>query len=170
MKVRAYLAAGVLLLVLFLGGCAKSGAAFSEDDLRLTLAGSEITAETPVDEILSALGDGYEYAEAISCVYTGMDKTYIYDAATLYTYPDGETDWLMELYCEADVQTSRGIGIGASKDDILAQYGDGFVETGSLLSYELPVSEGENLPASLYFVMLDGKVAAIAITAEHRAE
>ena len=100
-----------------------------------------------------------------------MDKTYTYAAVTLYTYPDGENDRLMELYCEgADVKTSRGITIGASKADVTAQYGGGYVETGSILSYELPASAGENLPASLYFLMRDGKVAAIAVTAEHRAE
>ena len=170
MKKRVCLILTICLLAACLCACG-SDAGFSKEDLSLTVAGTEITPDTPVSDILAALGEDYDYAEAISCVYTGMDKTYTYAAVTLYTYPDGERDRLMELYCEgADVKTSRGITIGASKADVTAQYGSGYVETGSILSYELPASAGENLPASLYFLMRDGKVAAIAVTAEHRAE
>ena len=170
MKQRICLILAACILAVCLCACGTQKAGFTKDDLSLTVAGCEITPDTPVADILAALGGDYAYAEAISCVYTGMDKTYTYDNATLYTYPDGEQDRLMELYCEADVQTGKGIGVGASKADVTAQYGNGYVETGSILSYALPASASENLPASLYFLMADGKVAAIAITAEHRAE
>ena len=48
-------------------------------------------------------------SEAVSCVYTGMDKTYAYSDRILYTYPDGDADRLLELYCTADVQTAQGV-------------------------------------------------------------
>lgn len=170
MKKRVCLILTAVLLAACLCACGTDKAGFKKEDLSLTVAGCKITPDTSVEDILSALGGDYTYAEAISCVYTGMDKTYTYAGATLYTYPDDEDDRLMELYCEQDVQTSKGITIGAGRDDVIAQYGSSYVETGSILSYELPASASENLPASLYFLITDGKVAAIAITAEHRAE
>ena len=161
----------VLVLLLGLCACGGKGGAFSEADLSLTVEGNSVTAKSSVEDILAALGDGYVYSEAISCVYEGMDKTYEYENVTLYTYPDGDSDRLMELYCVGgNVATSKGITFGSTKAEVLAQYGDGCVETGSMLSYELPVSGSDNLPASLYFMLKDGKVSAIAITAEHRAE
>ena len=161
-----------LVLALVLGLCAcGSDAKFSEADLSLTVDGVSVTAKSKVADLLGSFGEGYEYSEAISCVYEGMDKTYEYANVTLYTYPDGDSDRLMELYCVGgNVATSKGITFGSTKAEVLAQYGDGCVETGSMLSYELPVSGSDNLPASLYFMLKDGKVSAIAITAEHRAE
>lgn len=165
--------AALTLCVLLLAGlcaCGGDSASFGADDLSLTVHGSAVTVETPVEEILSLLGQDYDYAEAISCVYEGMDKTFDYADATLYTYPDGDADRLMELYCTGDVQTAKGLGLGASRDDIVKLYGQDYKEAGSVLAYELPVSSPENLPASLYFLLKDGTVEAIAITAEHRAE
>lgn len=161
----------LLLMLLCLCACGSKSAAFHAEDIALTVAGNSVTAETAVEDVLAMLGEDYAYAEAISCVYEGMDKTFSYENVTLYTYPDGETDRLMELYCTGgDVQTSKGIGLGASKSDVVAQYGEDYTEAGSILSYEVSAAGTENLPASLYFLMEDGQVTAIAITAEHRAE
>ena len=170
MKKRSVvLLAAVLLLVLT--ACGGEKASFSESDLSLTIGGTVITAETAMEDVLVALGEDYAYAEAISCVYEGMDKTYDYTDWTVYTYPDGDKDCLMELYCVGgDVKTAKGITFGASKNDIVAQYGEGYAEAGSMLSYELPASGPDYVPASLYFMLDGGKVSAIGITAEHRAE
>lgn len=157
--------------LLVLTACGGNKASFSKEDLSLTVGGAVVTAETAMEEVLAALGEDYSYAEAISCVYEGMDKTYDYADWTVYTYPDGENDRLMELYCVGgDVKTAKGITFGSAKSEIVACYGEGYVETGSMLSYELPASGSDYVPASLYFMLDGGKVSAIGITAEHRAE
>lgn len=159
------------VLLLSFSACGNASAAFSQEDVALTIGGSAVTAETTAEDVLALLGEDYVYAEAISCVYEGMDKTFTYENVTLYTYPDGETDRLMELYCTGgDVETSKGIGLGAAKADVVAQYGEGYTEAGSVLSYEVPASSPEYMPASLYFLLENDRVTAIAITAEHRAE
>ncbi len=160
-----------LLLLLCCVGCgAQSSAVFGEKDISLTVGGRTVTPDKAPEEILAVLGEDFEYAEAVSCVYEGLDKTYSYADAVLYTWPDGDTDRLMELSCSGgDVKTSRGIGLGASRDDVIAAYGEPTSELGLTLSYELPAS-GEMEPASLYFLIRDGRVEAIGITAEHRAE
>ncbi len=137
----------------------------------LTVGDTTIEDTTALDTVLDALGADYTYAEAISCVYDGMDKTYTYADAVVFTYPDGEQDRLMELYCTGgEVKTAAGITFGASKDEIAKAYGDGYVESGTVVRYEQSTTSPDNEPASLYFELTDGKVTAIGITAEHRAE
>jgi len=157
------------LLILLLAAC---GAKTAEPEPVLTVGGTEIdAASTSVEAALALLGEDYEYAEAVSCVYDGMDKTYTYADATLYTCPDETGDRLMELYCTGgDVKTPAGVALGDGRDKVVKTYGDGFVEKGTILAYEQELSSPENEPASLYFELTDGKVTAIAVTAEHRTE
>ena len=153
------------LALLLLAGCGGKEAAVSP---ALTVDGTTFTHESTVDEILTALGEDFTYYEAISCVYDGMDKTYDYGDVTVYTYPDSETDRLMELYCTGGEVSAQGITVGSAKDDVVKTFGTGYTEEGTVLTYSLKASEAQNTPASLYFELEDGNVTAIAITAEHR--
>lgn len=155
-----------------MGVCAcAGGAALTADDLAIRIGSFTATPGTTMDDVRAALGEEDAYAEAISCVYEGMDKTFTYGEVTFYTYPDGETDRLMEVYCTGgEVSTAKGVTFGATVAQIEAAYGSGYTRSGKLLTYELPVSGEELEPASLYFVIENDCVAAIAMTAEHRAE
>ena len=155
------------LALLLLAGCGGKEAAVSP---ALTVDGTTFTHESAVDEILTALGEDFTYYEDISCVYDGMDKTYDYGDVTVYTYPDGDTDQLMELYCTGGDVSAQGITIGSTKDEVVKTFGTGYTEEGSVLSYSLKATEAQNAPASLYFELEDETVTAIAITAEHREE
>ena len=164
----------ILLAIALLLGCAACGkaspAAFSEKDLSLSVGGTTVTAATDAAELLAALGEGYDYAEAVSCVYEGKDRTYTYDTCLLYTYTDGEGERLMELCCfGGECKTARGISLGASRADILAAYGEPTAEIGSTIRYELG-AQGGNVPAGLSFLLRGDAVEEISLTAEHRAE
>lgn len=160
-----------LALALALCACAGGGDRLTEADLSIRIGGFNATPKTTMDEVRAALGEEDAYAEAISCVYEGMDKTFTYGETTFYTYPDGGTDRLMEVCCTGgDVTTAKGITFGATVAEIEAAYGSGYTRTGRLLTYELPVSAEKNEPASLYFELDNDCVSAIGMTAEHRAE
>ena len=165
---KRILTALLLSGLLVLGGC--GGEAAQSVEPALTVSGTEVSGDTAVEDVLALLGEDYEYYEAISCVYDGMDKTYTYGDCVLYTYPDGETDHLMELYCTGGDVSAQGITIGSTKDEVVKTVGTGYTEEGSVLSYSLKATEAQNAPASLYFELEDETVTAIAITAEHREE
>lgn len=150
--------------------CACGKPTLSENDLSLTVSGVSANTESDISALLDALGPDYTYAEAISCVYTGMDKTYEYPGCILYTYPDGDTDHLMELYCTQDVTTDKDISIGASRKDVEAAYGTDYTEAGITLTYALAAPDDLTLPASIYFELENDTVCAIGITSAHRAE
>ena len=160
----------VLCAALLLSTLAGCGGKEKTAEQTLTVSGTEITGTTPVSEVLSLLGEDYEYYEAISCVYDGMDKTYTYSDFILYTYPDGDEDRLMELYCTGGDVSAQGVTFGASKDEIIKAFGDGYTEEGSMVIYAVEPSDANNEPASVYFELTDGAVSAIALTAEHRSQ
>ena len=71
----------LLLTCLLLGAllCACGKKTISEADLSLTVDGTAVRPDTSVSALLDAFGADYTYSEAVSCVYTGMDKTYAYN-------------------------------------------------------------------------------------------
>lgn len=170
MKRRTICAVLAVCLLCLLAACGKEKSGVSLEDLSLTVGGNVVTASSDVPELLEAFGDGYTYAEAVSCVYTGMDKTYLYPDVSIYTYPDGKDDRLMEIYCTADVTTAKGVAIGATLAEVEQAYGKDYHRMGDIVAYELPTSGSSMEPASLYFELDGSTVMAIAITTEHRTE
>lgn len=162
-----------LLLCLIAGLCAGCGgekAGFAEKDLVLVVNGQTVTPTTEVSALLGLLGQDYDYAEAVSCVYEGLDKTYSYPEAVVYTYPGETGEKLMELYVSGgDVKTGRGLGLGASLEELTAAYGEPTSSQGKTVSYELSAADG-SVPAALSFFLRDGKVESISLIAEHREE
>ena len=155
------------LLLAALSGC---GGKEKTSEPALTVNGTEISGDTAVGDVLSLLGEDYEYYEAISCVYEGMDKTYTYGDCILYTYPDEDTDRLMELYCTGGDVSARGVTFGASREEVIEAFGEDYTETGAMLVYAQEPADANNEPASVYFELTDGAVSAIAMTAEHRSQ
>lgn len=168
MKKTICLLLTALLLCALLASCGKK--TISEVDLTLTVGGTAVRPDTSVSALLDAFGTDYTYSEAVSCVYTGMDKTYAYSDRILYTYPDGDADHLLELYCTADVQTAQGVGIGASRKDVEAAYGTEYTQAGNTMTYALAAQDSLTIPASLYFELDGDTVCAIGLTSAHRAE
>ena len=168
MKKTICLLLTALLLCALLGSCGKK--TISEVDLTLTVGGTAVRPDTSVSALLDAFGTNYTYSEAVSCVYTGMDKTYAYSDRILYTYPDGDADRLLELYCTADVQTAQGVGIGASRKDVEAAYGTEYTQAGNTMTYALAAQDSLTIPASLYFELDGDTVCSIGLTSAHRAE
>ena len=168
MKKTICLLLTALLLCALLGSCGKK--TISEVDLTLTVGGTAVRPDTSVSALLDAFGTDYTYSEAVSCVYTGMDKTYAYSDRILYTYPDGDADRLLELYCTADVQTAQGVGIGASRKDVEAAYGTEYTQAGNTMTYALAAQDSLTIPASLNFELDGDTVCAIGLTSAHRAE
>ncbi len=127
---------------LVIGGAADeaqspaAAADINEEDLVVVINGGELTFDMTMDSVFELLGTDYEYSEAISCAYDGMDKTFEYSDLVIYSWPDGETDRVSEFLIFSDVcTTARGITVGSSLDDVIAAYGQGS-EVGSMIEYE----------------------------------
>ena len=147
-------------------GAAAASAKFSKNDLYLTIHGERYVCDGEVGALLDVLGEGYTYAEAISCAYDGLDKTYTYESLDIYTRPEGEKDLVSELCAYDDVESSKNIVIGSSADCVRDAYGEPTAENSRLMRYVIAPSTPASDGASLYFKLQDGAVTAIGITAE----
>lgn len=154
----------IFILLAFSGCAGQSAAGFAEKDLTLTVAGKEYHTRDNIATVIEALGDGYEYAEGMSCDYDGLDKTYTYPQATFYTNPLAEGDLLAEIYSESpEAATSKGISPGASKAEVLAAYGEPTEQDSYLLLYR--ATEGAGAPA-LGFELEGETVVAVFLTVD----
>ena len=156
----------LLALALFaLAGCGgKTTPGFSDADLVLTVSGKEYHCRDNIQAVISHLGEDYQYAEGKSCDYDGLDKTFTFAQAEFYTNPLSEGDLVSEIYSNSDtVSTSKGIQVGATKNDVTAAYGEPAEDDGYLMIYRLSSEIGE---PSLCFEMESGVVAAIFLTME----
>lgn len=127
----------------------------TSDNYTFVYTDSSILVNQDVTEVLAQLGDGYKYYESESCAYQGKDKIYTYPFFVIYTYPLDGKDFISSIELKADtVQTQEGIKIGSSKDDVIAAYGDGYEDAGTVIKYTKGITV-------LSFVIKDGEVTSI---------
>ena len=102
------------------GGAETTNAA----EYKFTYNGTEIAMKAPAAPILEALGEAKSYNEETSCAFDGLDKSYFYGSFYLYTYPQGDEDFVnMVELVDDTVKTEEGISIGDSKEKVEEAYG-----------------------------------------------
>ena len=67
--------------------CGNRQKTLEEADLSMTVNGVEVTTKSSVDTLLTIFDGKYETAEAVSCVYSGMERTYSNETLSVFTYP-----------------------------------------------------------------------------------
>jgi hypothetical protein len=143
---------------------AKADGKYDESDLELEIKDFRATLGTDVNEVIASLGKGYQYSEAISCAYNGMDKTYIYPGVEFYTYPDGNKDYLLEVILVDDTySTASGLKVGCTEEEIVKAYGKNYFTEGIVMRYNLSNDPNKTGEPSLYFVMEDGVATSLGI-------
>lgn len=159
----------VLVLLLtaaltFFGACGKKAdesKTMQEADLQFFYNNKTFELDTDVQPLLDALGSEYEFSEAPSCVYEGTDKAYEYSGIAIYTYPLNGKDLIDEIVLTgSEFETGKGIKVGSTKEDIVAAYGDAFIDEGSIITYRLNKEQADS--PCIYFVLNDGTVESIS--------
>ncbi len=108
----------------------------SLDDYVFEYKGVKIAPDMNTNEFLDALGEPLHYYEVKSCAFEGMDKIYTYTSFEISTYPNGSNDLVSYIYFKDDtVTTQEGAYIGMAKTDVLAMYGDNYVERAGMYVY-----------------------------------
>lgn len=108
----------------------------SLDDYVFVYNGVTIAPDMNTKEFLDALGEPLHYYEVKSCAFEGMDKIYTYTSFEVSTYPNGADDLVSYIYFKDDtITTEEGAYLGMAKADVLAMYGDGYVESAGVYVY-----------------------------------
>lgn len=137
LKKNLSLSLAVLLMLCIVAACGGKPAsaaptgAFSEKDLGVEIAGKIYYLREDSAALLSALGDGYEYSEMVSCVYDGKDKTFTYPGITVNTVPvDGKDVIEMITLTDATYATLRGAKVGDALSSLTELYGADYFNDG----------------------------------------
>ncbi len=151
---------------------APEASAFASSDIALKYQTHVVHVGTGASSLLEALGDGYEYSEAISCNYAqngvngddGMDKFFDYPGVSITTcpmQPGVDNIRSIEVSGSGQFKTIKGIGIGSSRADIEAVYGKPSAEDNGMLFYYSNPDD----PASsqLYFILENDVVTVFGI-------
>ena len=77
-----------------------------------------------VDPLITALGSDYSYYESPSCAYIGLDKCYVYNGFSIYTYPDDNAvDHVLQIILTDDtLSTPEGLIIGDTAEKVIELY------------------------------------------------
>ena len=104
------------------------GAPFSDKaDMAAVINGVTYPVRVDSASVLAALGNDYDYDEVVSCVYEGYDKTFEYEDIRISTVPYDNADIIeMITITGGDHSTTRGIKVGASRQDVIKAYGENF--------------------------------------------
>lgn len=109
---------------------------FSESDTNFILNGKTVSLDENMDSVLSKLGNAQNVYSAPSCHGDGEDKTFEYDGFTVYSYPNGGQDKVLEVSVTAvGINTAKGIGVGSTLNDLIAAYGNNYADEGARLVY-----------------------------------
>jgi hypothetical protein len=121
--------------------------------------GVTIAMHAKTAPILAALGKEKSYFEAESCAFQGTEKTFGYPSFNLLTYSLDGVDYVASLLILDDsVETPEGVCLGDSLAEIKAAYGDQYVQSLGLYTYESGKMQ-------LKFLIENDKVASIEYVA-----
>ena len=136
-----------------------------EGDVGLYIDGTWFPILNYFDDLQAALGEPLDMMSAPSCAFKGDDKEFVYDGMSVYTNPLGEKDVWMEAYITGgDWTTPHGIGIGSTRDDILAAYGDGFYsDSDEMMTYSVSGDPDDYSSPCIMFTLEDDIVTCIDI-------
>ena len=117
--------------------------------------GTDITLGTPMEPVLTALGEPTSYTEQTSCAFQGLDKTYYYGSLYIQTNPAPEGDRIAAVWFADDsITTAEGVYIGADRAAVEKAYGS---FSGDACTLDL---DGQRL----MILLTDGLVSSIQYT------
>ena len=153
----------VLMMIFALVGCSGSGDVSSDetpsapsssnvssenvntDSGKITLGTAELSVGMVITEdIINKVGTPDDIMSAPSCFFDGEDTIYIYEDFSLYTYRDGDKDYLYIIELSTDKNATQfGGKVGMNIADIEELYG--YDSTGTATSKVYKLSENSKL-------------------------
>ena len=114
----------------------------SADSGKITLGSAELSVGMVITEaVINSVGTPDDIMSAPSCFFDGEDTIYVYEDFSLYTYRDGDKDYLYIIELSTDKNaTELGGKVGMDIADVEEIYGLGSTGTATSKVYKL----GEN--------------------------
>lgn len=142
----------ILITAILLFGCSKS----QNDNYRFKLANQEITMGQEAKAIIAKLGTPKDQYSSPSCAFVGEDTVYDYGNYQITTFVSEGVEKFTGVYLiDKTISTKEGVRIGSSFDEMIAAYGDKYVESYGSYTYSLGATD-------LSFVIADKVITSIS--------
>lgn len=106
-------------------------------------------------DALAILGSPIGVHETPSCAFDGIDRIFGFPGLQIHTYPIREQDFIQIIrFTDDSIRTSEGIFLGSSWSNVLAAYGNDYVQDFDWFTFRRGYT-------SLTFVVRDGTVMEI---------
>jgi hypothetical protein len=143
-----------LLAVFLLLGCSKSPA--KTDNYYFKLGKQEIAMGQEAKAVIATLGTPKDTYSSPSCAFEGDDTVYDYGSYQITTFVSEGVEKFTGVYLiDKTISTKEGLHIGSSMDEMVAAYGDKYVESYGSYTYSLDKTD-------LAFVIVDKVVTSIS--------
>ncbi len=109
----------------------------TEEDFVIAINGAAVKLGDDMSILEPSLGEPDSYETAKSCMGAGEDKVYEYGGITIYTYPIDGVDIVSAIEFAGEETLSAGIGVGSTRDEVIAAYGSDCEEDEYSMTYEL---------------------------------
>ena len=105
-------------------------------DFSLDVGNFTISMSQNIEDTISALGEPLGVFEQPSCAFDGIDRIFSFPGLQIHTYPVGDTDLIHTISVRDDSHvTDNGIYLGAGFDAMVAAYGSGYEQEGSMFTF-----------------------------------
>lgn len=115
----------------------EEAGALTEEDFVVDINGVAVKLGDDMSTLEPSLGEPDSYETAKSCMGAGEDKVYEFGGITIYTYPIDGVDVVSAIEFAGEETLAAGIGVGSTKDEVLAAYGSDCEQDEYGMTYEL---------------------------------
>ncbi|MBQ7943502.1 MAG: hypothetical protein IJ326_05500 [Lachnospiraceae bacterium] len=116
---------------------AEAAGSLSEEDFVVDIKGVAVKLGDDMSTLEESLGEPDSYETAKSCMGAGEDKVYEYGGITVYTYPIDGVDVVSAIEFVGEETMASGIGVGSTRDEVVAAFGSDCEEDEYGMTYEL---------------------------------
>lgn len=116
---------------------AEAAGSLSEEDFVVDIKGVAVKLGDDMSTLEASLGEPDSYETAKSCMGAGEDKVYEYGGITVYTYPIDGVDVVSAIEFTGEETMASGIGVGSTRDEVVAAFGSDCEEDEYGMTYEL---------------------------------
>ena len=145
----------VLIAIILLVGCSKSPTT-KTDNYYFKLANHKIMMGQEAKALIATLGTPKDRYSSPSCAFEGDDTVYDYGSYQITTFVLGGVEKFTGVYLiDKTISTKEGIHIGSSLDELVAAYGEKYIERYGSYTYSLGTTD-------LSFVIVDKVITSIS--------
>lgn len=147
-------------------------AELADFDIAVCYGNGIYPVKTEAQLLIDAIGGDYECDESDSCHYDGKDRFFTFSLENgdfiLFTVPylDGKDTICSIETSNPDFSTPRGINVGCTLDEVIAVYGENYVQDDINYYYFVGDASSETAFADypyVYFSIDDGVVSTIGV-------